>query len=62
MKVQRKLSRVATNGYFTVAMLKYLAVIRKGITGLDPNIPEEQQLGTWFRKRAEQQDAPKEAK
>jgi len=62
MKAQRKLSRVAAGGYFTVEMLKRLIVIRKGITGLDPNVPEEPQLRTWFQKRAEKQDAPSEAK
>ncbi len=62
MKAQRKLSRVAAGGYFTVEMLNRLVVIRKGITGLDPNIPEEPQLRTWFQKRAEKQDAPSEAK
>jgi len=62
MKAQRKLSRVAAGGYFTVEMLNRLVVIRKGITGLDPNIPEEPQLRTWFQKRAEKQDAPSEVK
>jgi hypothetical protein len=62
MKAQRKLSRVAASGYFTVEMLNRLVVIRKGITGLDPNLPEEPQLRTWFQKRAEKQDAPSEAK
>ena len=62
MKAQRKLSRVAAGGYFTVEMLNRLVVIRKGIAGLDPNLPEEPQLRTWFQKRAEKQDAPSEAK
>jgi len=62
MKAQRKLARVAAGGYFTVEMLNRLVVIRKGIAGLDPNLPEEPQLRTWFQKRAEKQDAPSEAK
>ncbi len=62
MKAQRKLSRVAAGGYFTVEMLNRLVVIRKGITGLDPNLPEEPQLRSWFQKRAEKQDTPSEAK
>lgn len=62
MKAQRKLSRVAAGGYFTVEMLNRLVVIRKGITGLDPNLLEEPQLRAWFQKRAEKQDTPSEAK
>jgi len=62
MKAQRKLSRVAAGGYFTVEMLKRLVVIRKGIVGLDPNLPEEPQLRAWFQKRAEKQDGATETK
>ena len=62
MKAQRKLSRVAAGGYFTIEMLNRLVVIRKGIAGLDPNLPEEPQLRAWFQKRTEKQDAPSEAK
>jgi len=62
MKAQRRLSRVAAGGYFTVEMLTHLVVIRKGITGLDPNIPEAPQLRAWFQNRSEKQDAPPEAK
>ncbi len=62
MKAQRKLSRVAASGYFTVEMLTRLVVIRKGIVGLDPNLPEEPQLRAWFQKRAEKQDMATEAK
>jgi len=62
MKAQRKLSRVAAGGYFTVEMLNRLVVIRKGIAGLDPNLPEEPQLRSWFQKRAEKQDGATEAK
>jgi Holliday junction resolvase RusA-like endonuclease len=62
MKAQRKLSRVAASGYFTVEMLTRLVVIRKGIVGLDPNLPEEQQLRAWFQRRAEKQDMATEAK
>jgi len=60
MKAQRKLARVAAGGYFTVEMLNRLVVIRKGIVGLDPDLPEEPQLRAWFQKRAGRQDAPKE--
>ena len=60
MKAQRKLARIAAGGYFTVEMLNRLVVIRKGITGLDPNEPEESQLRAWLQKRAGRQDSPKE--
>ena len=62
MKAQRKLARVAAGGYFTVEMLNRLVVIRKGIVGLDPNLPEEPQLRAWFQKRTEKQDGATEAK
>lgn len=62
MKAQRKLSRVAAGGYFTIEMLNRLVIIRKGIAGLDPNLPEEPQLRSWFQKRTEKQDGATEAK
>ena len=61
LKAQRRLSRVAATGYFTVEMLNRLVVIRKGIAGLDPNETEEPQLRAWFQKRTEKQDAPPES-
>ncbi|MDA8126500.1 MAG: hypothetical protein M0009_15110 [Deltaproteobacteria bacterium] len=56
IRAQRRLARVAGRGagYFTLVMLSRLAVIRKGIAGLDPDLPEEQQLRAWFQKRPEQ--------
>jgi len=62
LKAQRRLSKVAAAGYFTVEMLNRLVIIRKGISGFDPNVPEEQQLRAWFQKRADKQDAPPETK
>jgi hypothetical protein len=62
LKAQRRLSKIAAAGYFTVGMLNRLVVIRKGITGLDPDIPEQQQLRAWFQKRVDKQDALPEAK
>ena len=41
---------------FTLEMLNRLVVIRKGITGLDPDLPEESQLRSWFQKRPERRD------
>jgi len=62
IRAQRKIARVAASGYFTVEMLTRLVVIRKGIVGLDPNLPEEPQLRAWLQKRAEKQDGATEAK
>ncbi len=59
IKAQRRLSKVAGSGagYFTLAMLSRLVVIRKGITGLDPDLPEEAQLRAWFQKRPDRREA-----
>jgi len=57
IKSQRKISRAATTGYFTLEILNSIRTIRKGITGLDPNIDEKPQLKRWFdlheRKRSD---------
>jgi hypothetical protein len=37
-------------------MLSRLVVIRKGVTGLDPDLAEEAQLRAWFQKRPMRQD------
>ncbi len=53
IRAQRRLAKVAGSGagYFTLEMLSRLVVIRKGIAGLDPDLPEESQLRAWFQKR-----------
>jgi len=58
IRAQRRLARVAGSGagYFTVEMLGRLAVIRKGIAGLDSDLPEGPQLRAWFQKRPERLD------
>ncbi len=58
IRAQRRLSKVAGSGagYFTLEMLNRLIVIRKGISGLDPDLPEETQLRTWFQKRPVRRD------
>lgn len=58
IRVQRRLARVAGRGagYFTLEMLSRLVVIRKGISGLDPDLPEESQLRVWFQKRPERRE------
>ena len=50
MKAQRKIAKSANqmSGYFTLAMLNRNCIIRPGITGLDPNEPEEPQLKRWL--------------
>lgn len=62
IQAQRKLSRVAASGFFTVEMMIRLAVIRKGITGLDPNIPEQQQLRSWLQNRTAKTDMSPKAR
>ena len=64
IRSQRRIAKVAGHGagYFTLEMLDRLVVIRKGITGLDPDLAEEAQLRAWFQKRAEKQDGATEAK
>jgi hypothetical protein len=60
IRAQRRIAKVAGSGagYFTLAMLGRLVVIRKGITGLDPDLAEEVQLRTWFQKRPERHESP----
>ena len=55
IRSQRRIAKVADHGagYFTLEMLCRLVVIRKGITGLDPDLAEESQLRAWFQKRPE---------
>ena len=58
IRAQRRLAKIAGSGagYFTVEMLGRLVVIRKGITGLDPDLLEGPQLRAWFQKRPERPD------
>jgi hypothetical protein len=58
IRAQRRLARVAGSGagYFTLEMLNRLVVIRKGIAGLDPDLPKGPQLRAWFQKRPERRD------
>ncbi len=53
IRAQRRIAKVAGHGagYFTFEMLSRLVLIRKGITGLDPDLAEEAQLRAWFHKR-----------
>jgi hypothetical protein len=55
IRAQRRIANVTGHGagYFTLEMLSRLVVIRKGITGLDPDLSEEGQLRAWFQKRPE---------
>lgn len=58
IRSQRRIAKVAGHGagYFTLEMLSRLVVIRKGITGLDPDLAEEAQLRAWFQKRPDRQE------
>ncbi len=60
IRAQRRLAKVSGSGagYFTLEMLGRLVVIRKGIAGLDPDLPEGPQLRSWFQKRPERLDPP----
>ena len=59
IRSQRRIAKVAGHsaGYFTLEMLIRLVVIRKGITGLDPDLAEEAQLRAWFQKRPVRPDS-----
>lgn len=59
IRAQRRIGKVAGHnaGYFTLEMLSRLVVIRKGITGLDPDLSEEAQLRAWFQKRPVRRDS-----
>ena len=63
IRSQRRIAKVAGHGagYFTLEMLDRLVVIRKGITGLDPDLAEEAQLRAWFQKRPDRRDQPEES-
>jgi len=53
IKNQKKIKRASGGkdvGYFTIPMLNVNCVVKKGITGLDPDKDEEPQLITWLRK------------
>ncbi len=60
IQAQRKLAKVNAGGYFTVGMLNRLFLVRQGVSGLDPNLPQRHQLRAWFQKRAERKDAAPE--
>ena len=45
---QRKIARAGASGYFTLEILNSIRTIRKGITGLDPNVEEKPQLRRWL--------------
>ena len=62
IQAQRKLSRVRATGFFTVEMMTRLAVVRKGISGLDPNLPDQQQLRSWLQSRSAKTALPPEAR
>ncbi len=50
MKAQKKIagSGAGAGRYFTLSMLSRNCIVRRGITGLDPNEPEEPQLKRWL--------------
>jgi hypothetical protein len=64
IRIQRKIARAAAGGYFNLEILNSIRTIRKGITGLDPNIVEKPQLKRWVelheKKRRKPVSAPLE--
>ena len=52
VKAQRKISKseARQNRYFTLAMLNHDCVIRKGISGLDPDKEDKQQVKKWMEE------------
>jgi Holliday junction resolvase RusA-like endonuclease len=55
LKRQRKIAGCGAGAgrYFTLAMLSRDCIIRRGITGLDPNEEEEPQLRVWMKDHPE---------
>ena len=52
IKAQKKIVKALaqTNRYFTLEMLTTKCVIRKGITGLDPDYEEKPQMQRWLKE------------
>ena len=52
VKTQKKVQKRAKDKekYFNFEMLNRNCIIKKGIVGLDPNLPEEGQLKSWLKK------------
>jgi len=50
IQAQRKLIKVAADGYFTMEMLNRDCILKSGIRGLDPDREERSQLQEWLRK------------
>jgi hypothetical protein len=48
IRSQRKIGRVKARGYFTLEMLQRNCIVKRGITGLDPDAVEEPQLHRWL--------------
>ena len=55
LKMQKKIAGCGAGAgrYFTLAMLNRDCIIRRGITGLDPNEEEEPQLRVWMKDHPE---------
>lgn len=51
VKIQKKIAgrTRSLNTYYTFKMLSRNCIVKKGITGIDPNRAEEEQLKKWFR-------------
>jgi hypothetical protein len=58
IRTQRKITRAEATGYFTLEILNSIRTIRKGITGLDPNIEEKPQLKRWVELHEKKRQKP----
>ncbi len=58
IRAQRKIARAEGTGYFNLTILNSIRTIRKGITGLDPNVEEKPQLRRWLGLHEKKRAAP----
>ena len=49
-KRHRKLAKKAKSGYFTPSMILHDCIVKTGITGIDPDRPEYEQISSWFAR------------
>jgi len=59
---QRKISRKAKEGYYTLAMLKRDCIVNKNTVGLNPEEPEAPQLKKWMKAHPVKRERSEEEK
>ena len=60
VQAQRKLTKVAPAGYFTLEMLNRNCIIKTGMLGLDPDKEERPQLQLWLKNHPAKQETTDE--